>query len=97
MQMHLNFLFLLLDFFFFFSPTDQRPLINEIASYSRGIQIFFEYLKANRSSDLIVLQGLALVSCKVRLVVLVEVGSSTLQSSKKKKKKNNKKWLELDS
>ena len=96
MQMHLNFLFLLLDFFFFFFPTDQRPLINEIASYSRGIQIFFEYLKANRSSDLIVLQGLALVSCKVRLVVLVEVGSSTLQS-RKKKKKNNKKWLELDS
>ena len=86
MQMHWNFLFLLLDFFFFF-PTDQRPLINEIASYSRGIQIFFEYLKANRSSDLIVLQGLALVSCKVRLVVLVEVGSSTLQSRKKKKKR----------
>ena len=97
MQMHWNFLFLLLDFFFFFFSTDQRPLINEIASYSRGIQIFFEYLKANRSSDLIVLQGLALVSCKVRLVVLVEVGSSTLQSRKKKKKKNNKKWLELDS
>ena len=97
MQMHWNFLFLLLDFFFFFLPTDQRPLINEIASYSRGIQIFFEYLKANRSSDLIVLQGLALVSCKVRLVVLVEVGSSTLQSRKKKKKKKNKKWLELAS